>query len=523
MSRSGGGYVTGTGAMGNVNHDDEVVEVDDRPSTPPIVRVVTYEKPDATPSGFDLSFGAPENFPILCFPPLLRSVAQDMANVYQTPVCLPAMAALAVASGAVAKSCVVVGGYKDRSTRLNLYVIPVAERGSGKGVIGEKLCEPISQESHELAKRHRQIVATQRGEIGVLKREAQQLEIKATRSEGAERANLLDALGNRHERLAELENEAARDTTLLVGDTTSEALGRALADNGETLFTYSSEGGGAVKVALGKYSDQGDYDLLLSGYSGDAVRTNRITRRAVQLESPCLSLLWLVQPCVMRMIVSDAEAFARGLTARPLIFDTGSRREHDDRKNLAFTQGDNWRRFIAKILVRRLQINSQPVEIACSAEAREVFAKFYDESINLERGPFADLAGELSRWRENALKVAGLFAVAEDVGSISPALAERAVSVVRWCGFNYLGLLQSGRRERLREELEGVQKLLREHDGSLSLGTLVRSHGIKRPELEALIAAFPGLLTIDRIPQKEGAGRPAEVLRATTNSTLSTK
>jgi hypothetical protein len=133
-----------------------------------------------------------------------------------------------------------------------------------------------------------------------------------------------------------------------------------------------------------------------------------------------------------------------------LIFDTGGRREHDDRKSLAFTRAECWGAFLKCILEDRLTA-AEPREIACSLEAREVFATFHDESVDLERGPFADLAGELSRWRENAIKVAGLFAMAEGAKEVSAALAERAVAVVRWCGFNYLGLLQAGRRERLRE------------------------------------------------------------------------
>lgn len=489
-------------------------------------RVHNYPKPQLfQTTGIDLSAGEPEKFPIDVFPESLRSVANDMAGVYQTPVCLPAMSALAVLSGAVGKSVVVRGGYKDKATRLNVYVIPVAERGSGKGNVGETLIAPLVCRSRELAKRHGNVVAGKRGELGVLKREVQKMEQQAAGKSDGERANLLDTLSNRHARIAELEAEATRDSTLWVGDTTSEALGRALADNGETLFGYSSEAGAAVKVALGKYTEKGkgDFDLLLMSYSGDAVRINRITRGIVQLDNPCLGLLWLVQPCVIQQLVGDAEAIQRGLTARPLIFNSGARREHDDRQFQAFTHAEKWRVFIDKILDDRLT-GAEPREITCTPEAREVFAKFDDESVDLERGPFADLAGELSRWRENAVKVGGLFTVAEGTDTISSAQAERAVAVVRWCGINYLGLLQFGRRERLREDLERVLELLRESKGGeINLGDLARNHGIRRQKLESLIAVFPDRLAIHRIPQAPGAaGRPAEVLRAATKSTNST-
>ncbi len=482
--------------------------------------VFPFPNDNELPAPSDLSAGAAENFPIQSFPLLLRAVAENMAAVYQTPISLPAMSALAVLSGAVGKSAVVCAGYKDKATRLNLYVIAVAERGSGKGVIGETLCAPINQESRELAKRHALVMAGKRGELGVLKKEVQRLEQQAAGADGHERANLVSTLENRHARLAELDAESAREVSLIIGDTTSEALGRALADNGETLFAFSSEAGAAVKVALGKYSDQGDFDLLLSGYSGDSVRTLRIGRKSVQLENPCLALLWLIQPIVICQLVGDPEAFARGLTARPLIFDTAAVREKDDRRNLAFTEAENWQSFLSLILTRRLA-GDTPIEIRCSPEAREVFAKFDDETVDLGRGPFADLAGELSRWRENAIKVAGLFAVAENTTSISVDLAARAVSVVRWVGYNYLSLLQSGRRERLRERLDRALEILREHGGEVNLGVLDRKHGMKRPEVESLIAVFPAHLEIRRIPQ-QGAGRPAELLKAVTKSSKST-
>ncbi len=479
-------------------------------------RVLPYLKH----STFDLSAGDPDQFPIAAFPQIPRTVAENMAQVYQTPICLSAMTALAVLSGAVGKTVTVRGGYKDKATCLNLYVIPVAERGSGKGVVGETLCKPMAKRSNELAKHHRQFAANSRGEMGVLKKEIQRLEQQAASAKGPERDNLITTLESRQQRMEGLEMEAACEKTLLVGDTTSEALGKALQDNGEAVLSYSAEAGAAVQVALGKYSDnKGDYDLLLSGYSGDAVRTGRITRKSVLLENPCLSLLWLVQPCIIRQLFGDPEAFSRGLTARPLIFDSGSRREKDNRSTAVFEYADTWSSFIDSVLDRRL-VSESPLEIACSPEAREVFAKFHDESIDLERGEFADLTGELSRWRENGIKVAGLFAIAEEAGTVSAEIAERAVRVVRWVGFNYLGLLQAGRKERQQKELERVLEVLNDAGGSINIGDLAKRHSITRERLMAVMAAHPGELSLDKVKTN---GRPGEVLRLSGKATKATK
>jgi len=428
------------------------------------------------------------------------------------------MSAMAVLAGTIGKSVIVRGAYKDKATRLNLFVIAVAERGSGKGNIGETLCAPMTLRSKDLAKKHAEITASKRGEQGAIKKEIAHLERNISNRSGADRANRLDTLGHKQARLAELEREAAREVTLLVGNTTSEALERALADNGETLFSYSAEAGAAVKVALGKYSrtGDGDYDLLLSGYSGDSFRSSRVTRKGVELEKPCLALLWLVQPIIARKLFGDAEAVSRGLTARILIFDTGAKREHDDRQNLTFDQEPQWSQFLAEILDRRMS-EKEPLEIICTVEAREVFAKFYDESVDLERSLGADLAGELSRWRENAIKVAGLFALAVKITGVSAEMAAQACTVVRWCGLNYLTMLQTSRTKRMRKEPESITKLLWAGGGELAVGILQSSNGYTRQELDALVAAFPTEIEIER-RKHAGPGKPAEVVRLKSKS-----
>ena len=189
-------------------------------------------KPNSKPPGFGKpgEIASAMAFPIEAFPPRLRDVAEEMARVYQTPVCLPAMSALGVLSGAVGKSVVVCRAYKDKTTYLNLFIVAVAERGSGKGNIGETLCAPLNERSALLLEQHRKRVAENRTELGVLRKEIARKEQESLNATGHERANLLETLSNRQQRLAELEKEAERQTALIISDTTSEALGRLLAD-----------------------------------------------------------------------------------------------------------------------------------------------------------------------------------------------------------------------------------------------------------------------------------------------------
>ena len=104
----------------------------------------------------------------------------------------------------------------------------------------------------------------------------------------------------------------------------------------------------------------------------------------------------------MRELCASAEAIERGLTARCLIFETGAERQLDNRLSLR-AETTEWDDLLRQILGRRLE--GQIETIQADDEAREVFAKFHDESVTLGRTDFPDLDGELSRWRENAIKV----------------------------------------------------------------------------------------------------------------------
>ena len=92
--------------------------------------------------------------------------------------------------------------------------------------------------------------------------------------------------------------------------------------------------------------------------------------------------------------------------------------------------------------------------------------------------------------------------------------------VVRWVGFNYLGLLQAGRKERQQKELERVLEVLNDAGGSINIGDLAKRHSITRERLMAVMAAHPGELSLDKVKTN---GRPGEVLRLSGKATKATK
>jgi len=221
-----------------------------------------------------------------------------------------------------------------------------------------------------------------------------------------------------------------------------------------------------------------------------------------------------VQGCVLTDLLADKEAFNRGLTARPLIFNSGAKRERDNRRNDQFALATDWGDILLGVLNVRFS-QETPIEIGCCPEARELFSDFHDESVILEEGPFSAYQGELSRWRENAIKVAGLLAIAAESPEITTDLAEAGISIVRWCALNYLAILLGGDQNRHQSDLNTLLRRIDDSHGEISLGELSRNHGISRAEVETLTRLFPEQVTLHN--RKSGsAGRPSLIVSRAT-------
>ena len=488
-------------------------------TTPIVYPYLTHDEdgnelPNRIPN---LTYGKPQNFPVDNLPDLLKGVATELAKTCRVPVCLPAMAAIGVISGAIGKSVVVRGGFQDKQTRLNLYVIAVAERGSGKSIIGSTLCPAIMERSRQLAEDYRKKMSSKIADLAVMKQTVSNLIKQAGDLKNPDRLIDHQELREKQQKFDELNQEVNRDIKLWIDNSTSEALAKCLQDNEETLFTYSPEAGGAIKVVLGKYTEnKTDIDLWLNGYSGDVVGIERKGSKSVQLASPCISILWLVQRIVIRDLISNPEVFARGFTARCLIFDSEARKEYETGEEGKFTLTEKWNELLNKILYDRCRTHV-PRELACGSLANDVFRAFENETIDLERNHFPDIAGELGRGRENALKIAGIFAVAKPDNMITKEIAENAVGIARWVMFNYLNLLQHGRLKKLRPDLDRVMELVNGSNGEMKIGVVETSTALSREEIENLAKLFPSHLTVAKLP-KEGVGRPSVVVRAISKS-----
>ena len=275
---------------------------------------------------------ARDTFPVEVLSPVMRDLVGSVSDVYQIPPSMPAMAALAVAAGAVGKQYKVVGAVNGQESYANLFVIASADRGAGKGNVANVVAKPLIEAQQELARRFQPEKIRIEAEASLLHVQIKALVAKAARA-GDDASTIRQELENKKLRLAEIEPDGLPVTTpgFVEGNCTSEALATSLRSGDQSLMLFSPEAGELLRVAAGKYNknEKGDFDLLLSGWSSEPVAYNRVSRGKLQLR-PTLSALLFVQPVIVEELLTNEEAFERGLTARMLMFDSEIELRHDD-------------------------------------------------------------------------------------------------------------------------------------------------------------------------------------------------
>jgi hypothetical protein len=470
----------------------------------------------------------PGPFPIDAMNETQKRIVESVANVYQLPIELAAMPALAVIGAALGKAWKLTGAVNGRENFGNLYIIPGAPKSTGKGAAAQ-LAEPIVSASGKLIDDWR---ANEKPDLET-KKHVLEARLKIITLRLAQRKDGKRPLPQREleELQAELRDanaEIERIKPFLtaapsyhVGNATSEALATKFVRNTDTLFAFAYEGGEVLRVLLGKYSkgESADLDLWLSGYSVEPYQSDRVLRGNVNI-IPCLTVLIFCQPSLLRELYSNEEAFERGLTARLLPFICESSLQEDDgvERSVSVHHRQAWQDLISALLNQRQKLlaSDAPAMVRCHPDAREVFREFHNESIKLHNGPCRDVEGELGRWRESSCRIGLGLSVADNPGAseMTKAQAERAVILARWAHYSALQVMHSGRMERRLSRATKLQDLVARYSDQVTLRVLEKSHGFDQDEVERLVLNFPALLRLETKQNPKGGPMSRILTRA---------
>lgn len=464
----------------------------------------------------------PGKFPIHALNPVMRSMVDNVAEVHRVPVELPAMSAVGITSGALGNAFTLAGAVDGKECYGNVFVIAAAPKSSGKGSVANTLVRPLLDASAELEAHFKQNqLPGLRTDKAILERRVRLLvdELASGKTGKGnhkkpmgemEKAETRRELEQAHARFAEIEPYLDAPPTYWLGNATSEAMERQFKRNNLGLFCYSPEAGDIVRVILGKYTkgNAADLSLCLSGYSVEPWRSDRIGRGVCQI-TPCLSMLLLMQPSILRELMGNEEAFERGMTARTLPFIVETEPLEDDGiiRHINAATETAWGQLIRGILARREAIAGNSHRITCTPEAREIFRQFHNEAVRLRRGEFREIEAELGRWRENAIRLAVGQCVADnlDARELTDEQAARAVEIMRWCARSALQITNAARMQKRAKRADDLQAILSGKPGHKeTLRNLEKCHGFKPEEIERLVLDFPSQLHLETKQNPKG-------------------
>lgn len=294
------------------------------------------------------------------------------------------------------------------------------------------------------------------------------------------------------------EDEKLEDPSFIVMNATSEAIAQKMAENGGTVFSLCAEARSLLAIVGGLYRKEGDdTEIYNSGWSGESIRQDRISRGVAEIHKPCLSILWLVQYDAFRNIMVKNENFvASGFAGRFLFFrgpkdipiDKGLKIPLD--KNVM----EDWDKMITALYEFRRNKGFQRIQ--ATPEAAEIFRKFHNEQVELMNNELKSVQELLGKARENAARLAIIFAIADETEIIDGRIAENACKVIKYSLYNAVEFYTSGLLVRLEQRREKMESILRKKDGRVRISYFQQFAKIFPDEIHNIVATFPNLYAL---------------------------
>ncbi len=475
--------------------------------------LVPLEAPDAPP------------LPLDALPAVLADHVREVAATHQVPADLVALLAL----GSVAVACAGRAEVQIGQTHLeplNLYVAAVAEPGERKAQALRETLGPLERWERRRRDLAGPAYATAKRARAIAEARLKHLTETAAKAREAEERQAALAEARAVEQAMPPVPVLPR---LIVGNITMERLEMELADQGGVLALASEEAGDLFAIAAGRYVKDGgrSLDVLLKGYDGGRIQSDRVTRAGVDVERPALSLLLTPQPAILRGFADVPDFRGRGLLARPVYVVPRSQvgaRVYQDRPR----QVDAREAYTAALerllgLPQRSAPDGAPTLTIARGKALDAW-KRYDATLEADQAPggrLAPIADWASKHAGRIARLAGLFHLLETPGAdpwrvpIAPAVVDAAgqvgLALVEHALVAFA--LMGGEAPELAAARKYLAWIVRHGKAAFTLRDLHQHHR-NVPEPEALLGGLRvlekrGYLRAKPSPSPRPANRPA--------------
>jgi hypothetical protein len=467
-------------------------------------------------------------FPLDTMPPTFRQPIEEVMRHYKVNALLPAACALVINSTAIGRGLMVKSNVK--RTYANIYAIIAAKSGTGKSNVFDEFMVPLNHLQFETLK---EFNAEQKpraeAELKLLQQEIQGL-LKHKKNQ----KNFDIGEDTRHERLCELlqqqavlEDKLAYASRLWCVDFTSEALGMLLASSKEQIAVLTDEGGLPLYNMLGRYTkgDVTDDILLCKAKTVNSHSVDRVGRTPIILSQPCVSLLLLVQPDLLRKAFGNERLLVGGFLARCLASDAGMEIQYEDENSLPEADETIMKQWSDHIctLVKAFRFADEPYLISVDPEVRKASRIFHNEIVDQVRGVLWDISSFAMRWVERAWEISlnlhtGIYGVECYRQTLSAETFSDAVSIARFFAKRQLVVLQAPRIKAQDEMFDRLKQIFfRNGQSPITLRDLQRRHGLNRDEVLKSVKSNPETFGVIVAHASRG-GTPSTLVFLQTNA-----
>ena len=428
--------------------------------------------------------------PIDAFPRVIRDVAKTYSTARNLPMELLCFCACGILSGAMGRVFkarnAVSGGYTQNA---NIFVLGVGESSTGKSASIRALFSNLERRVLD--------------EIFEYKKELEKFK-KAKAKLMQDKLNGEDKLGFDDE-IADTP-KLPRNPDFIVKNSTSEAMIKAMEASGGEIFSVCEEARDSIYIVAGNYRKQGDDTETLNSGCGEPIKHNRIVNGISSVPNPCISLLWMVQNDIIDSIVSKNKGsfIGSGFLGRFLYCKGAPKTIPDSKEIIPLDEAAilKWETLLAETY--QIRKKGLPVWFDTDQDAFEYFWDFDAFNTELMNGKLRTQASLLGKARENAIRLAVIFAQAEGADRITADIAKRACRVVSYSICVSVVLFSSGMLPDIENDRAKMDAMIRQNDGFYKKISFFDQYSSLRSErVEFIVHTFPSMYEI----VKKGKGR----------------